>query len=183
VELRGLEPLTPCLQSTSRLSEAVSHVAIDGSGVRSQTASVGLRCGQGWWSGSRDGSKNSVKPILTVTPSSRSQLLMRTLQDHSAPELGIIVHRRLLAAVVRGSSSYSVGYPAPSACLGGPSTGREIPYNGVSLHREVTVCGLLRIYCARRSERATSKGGLRSGASIYETTFWLTWRNKLICMP
>jgi len=33
--------------------------------VRSKTASVGLRCGQGWWSGPRDASRNGVKAILT----------------------------------------------------------------------------------------------------------------------
>jgi hypothetical protein len=32
--------------------------------VRSKTASVGIRCGQGWWSGSRDASRNGAKAIL-----------------------------------------------------------------------------------------------------------------------
>jgi hypothetical protein len=49
--------------------------------------------------------------------------------------------------------------------------------------REVVVCSRLQIYCAGRSERATSMAGLRSGADIYQTTLWLIWRNKLISTP
>ncbi len=53
VELRRLEPLTPCLQSTSRLSATVDDPAIGTSARRSQTGSVRFRCGQPWWSASR----------------------------------------------------------------------------------------------------------------------------------
>jgi hypothetical protein len=60
-----LELVTPCLQSTSKLSETVAHLGIKGFWHRSQTVSVGLRCGQEWWSGFRLGRENTVKPGLT----------------------------------------------------------------------------------------------------------------------
>ena len=53
--------LISCLQSTSELSESVAELGSDGPPRRPQTASVGLRCGQKWWSGQRTGSKNTVK--------------------------------------------------------------------------------------------------------------------------
>ena len=68
VELRGLEPLTPCLQSTSRLSGSVADLGFDDPRRPSQTAFAGSRCGQKWWSGHRAGSKNAVKHRLTVDP-------------------------------------------------------------------------------------------------------------------
>jgi RimJ/RimL family protein N-acetyltransferase len=65
VELRGLEPLTPCLRSTSGLSETVAHLGVGGFWCRSQTVSVGLRCGQEWWSGFCLANRNAVKLRLT----------------------------------------------------------------------------------------------------------------------
>jgi hypothetical protein len=57
--------MSTCLQSTSKLSETVAHLGIKDFWHRSQTVSVGLRCGQEWWSGFRLGRKNTVKPRLT----------------------------------------------------------------------------------------------------------------------
>jgi hypothetical protein len=79
LDLRSDGPVViPCLQSTPRLSEAVSDVAADGSLVRSKTASVGIRCGQGWWSGSLDASRNGVKAILTHSFKAASYVVAAT---------------------------------------------------------------------------------------------------------
>ena len=50
VELRGLEPLTPCLQNTPLLPETTAGQAIYYSRWRLRTALAGSRCGQAWWS-------------------------------------------------------------------------------------------------------------------------------------
>ena len=50
VELRGLEPLTPCLQSTPLLSEITAGQAIHYYWYRLGMALAGWRCGQVWWS-------------------------------------------------------------------------------------------------------------------------------------
>jgi len=50
VELSGLEPLTPCLQSTPGMSDTVADLGISALFDPSQTGSVGCRCGQDWWS-------------------------------------------------------------------------------------------------------------------------------------
>jgi hypothetical protein len=64
-----LTAVTPCLQSTFELSEIVSHLGVGDWARRSQTVSVGLRCGQVWWSGVCPGTKNGVKSELTrVSP-------------------------------------------------------------------------------------------------------------------
>jgi hypothetical protein len=75
--------IDPCLQSTPKLSETVAELAINGSADRPQTASVGLRCGQHWWSGCLARRKNTVKRSLTFDPrrlasSSRSQVSVRS---------------------------------------------------------------------------------------------------------
>jgi hypothetical protein len=49
--------------------------------------SVGLRCGQEWWSGFRLGRKNTVKPGLTLVSSSRSQFGMPDAQVLCPDEL------------------------------------------------------------------------------------------------
>jgi len=102
----------PCLQSTSRLSGMVSHVATDGSAVRSQTASAGLRCGQGRWSGSRDGSKNAVKLGLTAPPNLWA-LGGAHLADYwhvykiGSQSIGISLHEMYDIAFVRFTSFYA----------------------------------------------------------------------------
>jgi hypothetical protein len=54
-----------CLQSTSKLPKTVSHLVVKSSSRRAQTACIGLRCGQDWWSGFRSGTRNTVKLWLT----------------------------------------------------------------------------------------------------------------------
>jgi hypothetical protein len=50
VELRGLEPLTPCLQNRPRLSETVAHLGQWPPEHRLGSGRVGSCCGQPWWS-------------------------------------------------------------------------------------------------------------------------------------
>ena len=71
VELSGLEPLTPCLQSTPRLSDTVADLAISGSISRSQTGSVESRCGQHRWSASMSAGKRLLRPGMTARASHR----------------------------------------------------------------------------------------------------------------
>jgi hypothetical protein len=71
--------MIPCLQSTSGLSETIAHLGINGSWYRPQTVSVGLRCGQEWWSGFFLGRKNTVKLRLTAVSSFRSHGLPMVL--------------------------------------------------------------------------------------------------------
>ena len=56
----------------------VSDAGADGSSARSKTASVGIRCGQGWWSGSRDAGRNGAKAILTHSFKAASYVLAAT---------------------------------------------------------------------------------------------------------
>jgi hypothetical protein len=50
VELRGLEPLNPCLQNRRRLSDVVAHLGIRSRVRPLESGLVGSCCGQVWWS-------------------------------------------------------------------------------------------------------------------------------------
>jgi len=50
VELRGLEPLTPCLQNRPKLSEIVAHLGMRQLARPLGSGRVGCCCGQAWWS-------------------------------------------------------------------------------------------------------------------------------------
>jgi hypothetical protein len=54
-----------CLQTTLGLSDVATDLAISTSSSRSRTDSVGLCCGQDWWSGSWRLRKNIVNARLT----------------------------------------------------------------------------------------------------------------------
>ena len=75
--------LSICLQSTPRLSVTVADLAASSSVHRSQTGSVGFRCGQHWWSALRRGRRRAntwtampsgrgLDPLLTSAGSSES---------------------------------------------------------------------------------------------------------------
>jgi hypothetical protein len=53
VELRGLEPLTPCLQNRPRLSDVVAQLGLWPSGHLLGSDFVRSCCGQVWWSSAR----------------------------------------------------------------------------------------------------------------------------------
>ena len=107
--------LSTCLQSTPKLSETVADLAINGSANRPQTASVGLRCGQQWWSGCLARRKNTVKRSLTFDPRRLASFVPKPTSDVDCqgcgmPDLGSIVHRCPLASAADGGDRYSLGY-------------------------------------------------------------------------
>jgi hypothetical protein len=47
-ELRGLEPLTPCLQNSRKLSDVVAHLGLRPRARPLEADFVGCCCGQDW---------------------------------------------------------------------------------------------------------------------------------------
>ena len=72
--------LISCLQSTPGLSVTVADLVISTSVHRSQTGSVGFRCGQPWWSASRRW-RRQAKHLI------RRELRMHPLPGHTSVDM------------------------------------------------------------------------------------------------
>ena len=102
--------VTVCVQNTTELSETVSHLGANGSWYRSQALSVGLHCGQEWWSGFRLASENAVKLGLTPGPFVPKPNHGTDGQYYDMRDLGSIVSSRPLASMAGDSDCYLLGY-------------------------------------------------------------------------
>jgi hypothetical protein len=71
VELRGLEPLTPCLQNRPRLSETVAHLGMKSRARPLRSDGVGSCCGQAWWSAFITWRRRSFDPWLVAARSAK----------------------------------------------------------------------------------------------------------------